>query len=178
MTSTTIAIPRPTPDEAAPFYHGYIAKVPGDDIVEQLGRQLSEVESLFAPLDEKSALARYAPGKWSIKEVLGHLAYTERIFCYRLLRVSRVDCTPIPGFDENAYVPDGRFDRQPLTSLRHAFRAVRQSSIALIEGTPEESWALRGQASGATISARALAYIIVGHVTHHLDVLRDRYHLT
>jgi uncharacterized damage-inducible protein DinB len=178
MTSTTIAIPRPSLDEAAPFYHGYIAKVPGDDILEQLNRQLSEVESLFAPLDDKSALARYAPGKWSIKEVLGHLADTERIFGYRLLRVSRGDATPLPGFDENAYVPAGRFDRQLLASLRHGFRAVRQSSIALVEGTPEECWSLRGQASGATISARALAYIMVGHVTHHLGVLRERYHLT
>jgi hypothetical protein len=178
MTSTTIGIPRPNPDEAAPFYHGYIAKVPGDDIVEQLTRQLSEVESVFAPLHDKSALIRYAPEKWSIKEVLGHLADAERIFGYRLLRVSRGDGTPLPGFDENAYVRAGRFDRLPLALLRQGFRAVRQSSIVLVESTPEECWSLRGEASGATISARALAYIMVGHVSHHLGVLRERYHLT
>jgi hypothetical protein len=174
---STLAIPRPTPDEAAPFYHGYIAEVTGENITEQLADQLIEVEELFGSLDEKAALARYAPGKWSVKEVLGHLTDAERIFSYRLLRISRGDQTPLPGFDEKVYVPAGRFESRPLRSLVDEFRSVRESTRALMHGVPFESWANRGEASGNPISARALAYIIAGHVTHHLGVLRERYGL-
>jgi uncharacterized damage-inducible protein DinB len=174
---SALAIPRPASDEAAPFYHGYIAEVTGDNIVDQLADQASEVEGFFASIDDKAALARYAPGKWSIKEVLGHLADVERIFAYRLLRISRGDGTPLPGFDENAYVPAGRFDARSLRSLMDEFRAVRESTLALVQGLPQDGWGKRGEASGRTISTRALAYILVGHVAHHLGVLRDRYGL-
>ena len=174
---TALSIPRPAADEAAPFYHGYIAKVPGDNIGEQLVDQLAEVERLFGTLDDTAALARYAPGKWSIKEVLGHLTDTERIFAYRLLRVGRGDATPLPGFDENAYVPAGRFDERPLRDLAAEFRAVRLSSVALANGLPSTSWSKVGQASGEPVSARALVYIMVGHAAHHLGVLRERYGL-
>jgi hypothetical protein len=173
----TLEIPRPAEDEAAPFYHGYISKVTESNISEQLSEQLQEVEGLLTPLDDTAALARYAPGKWSVKELIGHLADAERIFGYRLLRITRGDTTPLPGFDENAYVPAGRFDERPLRSLVEEFRVVRLSSIALVRGTPNERWASRGEASGTPISARALAYILVGHVAHHLGVLRERYHL-
>jgi uncharacterized damage-inducible protein DinB len=172
---STLAIPRPASDEAAPSYHGYIADVRGENIAEQMASQLREVEGLFASIDDKAALARYAPGKWSIKEVLGHLSDAERIFSYRLLRISRGDRTPLPGFDENAYVPAGQFDAQPLRSLLDEFTAVRQSTLALVQGVPAERWGERGEASGKAISARALAYILVGHVVHHLRVLRERY---
>jgi hypothetical protein len=170
-------VPRPTSEEAAPFYHRYIAKVSGDNILDQLTVQLNEVQELFGTLDDASGLQRYAPGKCSIKELLGHLSDAERIFSYRLLRISRGDRTPLPGFDENAYVPAGRFDRRSLQSLLHEFSAVRQSTMALVAGLPSECWGERGEASGAVISARALPYIIVGHVTHHLGVLRERYGL-
>jgi uncharacterized damage-inducible protein DinB len=172
---STLVIPRPASDEAAPFYHGYIAEVRGENIAEQLTSQLREVEGLFASIDDKAALARYAPGKWSIKEVLGHLSDAERIFSYRLLRISRGDRTPLPGFDENAYVPAGQFDAQPFRSLVDEFRAVRQATLALVQSVPAERWDERGEASGNAISARALAYILVGHVVHHLRVLRERY---
>jgi hypothetical protein len=172
---SAILIPRPAADEAAPFYHGYINKVTGENIGEQLQRQLGEVEDLFQGLDDSMALARYAPGKWSIKEILGHLTDTERIFAYRLLRISRNDTTPLPGFDENAYVPAGDFDDRPLSTLLKEFRAVRISSLALIEGLPPAAWLRRGEASGNSVSTRALAYIMVGHVAHHLGVLRQRY---
>jgi uncharacterized damage-inducible protein DinB len=177
LTMTPLSIPRPAPDEAAPSYHGYIAKVPDENIGEQLLDQLAEVERLFGALDDRSALARYAPGKWSIKEVLGHLSDAERIFSYRLLRIGRGDPTPLPGFDENAYVPPAGFDARPLRDLAAEFRAVRLSSVALTSGLPSTSWSQVGQASGKPVSARALAYIIVGHVTHHLGVLRERYGL-
>jgi len=172
---TPLSIPRPAADEAAPFYHGYIAKVPGENIGEQLVDQLAEVERLFGALDDTAALARYAPGKWSIKEILGHLTDAERIFAYRLLRIARGDATPLAGFDENAYVPAGRFDERPLRALAAEFRTVRLSSVALISGLPSTSWSKVGQASGKPVSAGALAYIMVGHVAHHLGVLRERY---
>lgn len=174
---SVLAIPRPAPDEAAPFYHGYIAEVTGENIVEQLVQQLGEVEGLFGSIDDKGALARYAPGKWSIKEVLGHLGDVERIFAYRLLRIARGDETPLPSFDENAYVPAARFDARSLRSLMNEFTAARQSTLALVEGLPQDCWVKRGEASGRAISARALAYILVGHVSHHLGVLRERYGL-
>jgi hypothetical protein len=174
---SALEIPRPSSDEAAPFYHRYIAKVAGESIVELLGEQLDEVEGLFGSVDDRAALARYAPGKWSVKEILGHLSDVERIFAYRLLRISRGDQTPLPGFDENAYVPAGRFDTRSLQSLMDEFRSVRHSTLAMVRGLPAEGWANWGEASGNPISARALAYIIPGHVTHHLGVLRDRYGL-
>ena len=174
MTSTRL-IPRPLPDESAPFYHGYIAKVPSDNIGAQLEQQLSELERLLSGMTDSQALYRYAEGKWSIKQILGHLGDTERIFGYRLLRIARGDATPLAGFDENAYVPVGSFDRRPVATLMAELRAVRLSTVALIEGLPEESWTSRGQANGMPISASALAYIIVGHTAHHVGVLRDRY---
>jgi uncharacterized damage-inducible protein DinB len=172
-----VSILRPQADEAAPFYHGYIAKVTNDDLGTQLERQIQQVEQLFENVTDTAALARYDEGKWSIKEVLGHLIDTERIFTYRLLRIARGDVTPLSGFDENAYVPAGRFDERPLPMLLAEFQAVRSSTMALVEGLPEDCWTRRGVANGKPISARALAYVIVGHMTHHLGVLRDRYGL-
>jgi hypothetical protein len=172
-----LTIPRPAPDEADPYYHGYISKVVGENILEQLRGQLEEAEGVFGHLSEAVGAARYAPGKWSVKEVLGHLTDTERVLSYRLLRISRGDSTPLSAFDENAYVPAAHFDRWPIPTLLDGFRRVRESSICLVETTPDECWSFRGVANQRPISARALAYILVGHVTHHLGVLRDRYPL-
>ena len=175
--TTPVTIPRPAADEASPYYHGYIAQVSGENLGEQLVDQLAEVERLFGAVDDTSALARYSPGKWSVKEVLGHLVDVERIFAYRLLRIGRGDITPLPGFDENVYVPPAGFDDRALRDLVAEFRAVRLSTVALLNGLPSAAWSRRGSASGNPVSTRALAYIIVGHVTHHLGVLRDRYGL-
>lgn len=174
---STTSIPRPVADESAHFYQGYIAEVKGENIADQLREQAGEVERIFQPLDDTQAQARYAPDKWSVKEVLGHLIDAERIFGYRLLRIARGDVTPLAGFDEKAYVPAGRFDERPLPTLVAEFRAVRESTRLLIEAVPSAAWPQRGEASGDSITARALAYIIVGHVTHHLGILRDRYRL-
>ena len=175
---SSLSLPRPGPDESAPFYHGYIDKVPGEQIGEYLASQLHEVERLLAPLDDSAARFRYAPEKWSVKEVLGHLCDTERIFAYRLLRLARADATPLPGFDENAYVPPAEFDARPLAGLLREFQTLRSSTIAMVEGLPSAAWERRGQASGKSISTRAIAYILVGHVTHHLGVLRERYRVS
>lgn len=174
---STVIIPRPEVDEAAPFYHGYLAKVPDENVGAHLVEQLHELEQLFDTVTDDAALHRYAPGKWSIKEILGHLTDTERIFGYRLLRISRGDPTALSGFDEKAYVPAGRFDDRPLPALLAEFRAVRLSTVALVQGVPEAAWAQRGQANGTSITARALAYILVGHMAHHMGVLRERYGL-
>ena len=168
---------RPEADEAAPGYHGYIAKVPDGNLGDHLMDQLHELEHLLTQVTDRAALTRYAEGKWSIKEVLGHLSDAERIFSYRLLRIGRGDETPLSGYDENAYVPTGRFDQRPLPMLLAEFRSVRLSTAALIEGMGDECWTRRGLANGKPVSARAMAYIIVGHVTHHIGVLRDRYGL-
>ena len=175
MTSLTVS--RPSSEEAVPYYQSYIARVPGTNIGEQLLEQLAEVERVCASLDDQAALARYEPGKWSIKELLGHLNDAERIFSYRLLRISRGDATPLPGFEQNDYVPAGHFDKRPLAELLAEFRAVRLSTMALASGIPAAAWSAQGVASDNRVSARALIYIIVGHVTHHLGVLREKYGL-
>jgi hypothetical protein len=175
---STLMISRPEIDEAASSYQGYISKVPSENIGDQLSEQLREIEHLFDSVTDQDALARYADGKWSVKEVLGHLCDAERIFSYRLLRIGRGDATPLPGFDENSYVPAGRFDERPLPMLLTEFRAIRASTMALVEGLPKEAWSRWGEASGKPITARALAYVIVGHVAHHLGVLRERYGLS
>jgi uncharacterized damage-inducible protein DinB len=174
---STLTISRPLADESIPYYHGYIAKVPGENLGEQLAEQLRTLEQLFENVTDRAALARYADGKWSIKEVVGHLSDTERIFSYRLLRIARGDETPLPGYDENAYVPAGDFDRRPLRMLLDELRATRLSTAAMMENLPPESWTRRGVANGKPVSARALAYIIVGHVNHHMGTLRALYGL-
>lgn len=174
---STILITRPAPEESVSYYHSYINEVSDDDLGTQLLQQLREVEQLFEHVTDRDALARYAEGKWSIKEILGHLCDTERIDSYRLMRIARGDITPLPGYDENAYVPAGRFDDRPLPMLLGELRAVRLSTAALLEGLPEEAWGRWGEANGERITARALSYIIVGHVSHHLGVLRSRYNL-
>ena len=175
---STILITRPASDESVSYYHRYIEKVSDDDLGTQLLQQLREVEQLFESVTDRDALARYADDKWSIKEILGHLSDSERIFSYRLLRIARGDTTPLPGFEQNPYVAAGRFDDRPLPMLLAELRAVRLSTAALLEGLPEEAWSRWGVMDGNPVTSRALAYIIVGHVAHHLSVLRERYGLS
>jgi uncharacterized damage-inducible protein DinB len=174
----TLAV-RPESAEVPASYAGYVGKIrDGEDLMAVLAGQLDEVRSAFGRFPEARGSYRYAPGKWSVKELLGHLSDTERIFCYRALRFARGDATPLPGFDENAYVPTAEFDARPLAELVREFQAIRTSTIALAEALPPAAWERRGQASGKSISTRALVYIMVGHVTHHLGVLRERYRLS
>jgi uncharacterized damage-inducible protein DinB len=129
----------------------------------------------LSAVTEAGAGHRYAPGKWSVREVLGHLCDAERIFAYRLLRIARGDKTPLEGFDENVYVPAGAFDNRTLADLREEWTATREATVALVRGLPADAWTRRGSANGTSVTAAALAYIILGHVEHHLGVLRDRY---
>ena len=178
MTTThAVSIPAPQPGEYASFYAGYVAAVAGVDLRALLARQMDRLDTACAALSDADALARYAPGKWSVKEVLGHLADVERIFAYRALRIARGDATPLPGFDENAYVAAAGSDARPLASLREELRGVRASTLAVFASSAPGAWERRGTASGAGVSVRALAHMTAGHVEHHLGILRERYGL-
>jgi len=173
----TLAIPRPAADEFFEYYGKYIDRVPGDDAMPALRDQIGDTVRLLRPLAESKALHRYAPGKWSVKEVVGHLADSERVFAYRALRVGRGDSTPLAGFDENEYVPAGRFDARPLADVVHEFELVRAASLALFQGMDEEALLRRGTANDKKISVRALAWILAGHELHHRKILIERYGL-
>jgi uncharacterized damage-inducible protein DinB len=177
VTTVTNAAPiaRPLADEYIPYYGKYISLVPEGDLVETLRKQIAETLSLLRTIPEERASHRYAAGKWSIKEVVGHMADVERIMAYRALRIARADATPLPGFDENAYVPAANFDARPLASLAHEFGEVRRATIAFFETVDPDAAARRGWANNNEISARALAYIIAGHERHHVGILRERY---
>lgn len=172
-----LTLPPVPPDEAAPFYRHYIAAVPDGRVGALLESQGAELESLCAGLGESAAMYRYSEGKWTIKEVLGHLVDTERVFAYRLLRISRGDETELPGFDENRYVPEGHFNLRTIENLMSEFTLQRASTVALVNGIPPAAWPRVGTANGFRTSARAIAYIIVGHTAHHLVLLRERYRL-
>jgi hypothetical protein len=172
-----VRIRRPAEEEVPSFYRGYVSKVLDEKVPQRLGEQLDEIARLYERLDDTSAAARYAPGKWSLKEVLGHLIDAERVFSYRLFRIGRGDATPLAGFDENAYVAAGNFDARPIRALLEEFRAARGSTLALLEGIGPESWERRGVTNQVSVSAGALAYIILGHANHHLEVLRTHYGL-
>jgi uncharacterized damage-inducible protein DinB len=140
-----------------------------------LARQADETIAVLRNQPPEIADHRYAEGKWSVKEVVGHVCDAERIFSYRILRIARADQTPLAGFDENAYVPAGNFAARTLESLLAEFAAVRQATIALIASLPDEAWARTGIANDNLISARALAYITTGHELHHREILLTRY---
>lgn len=167
----------PTQDEYAPFYAGYVDRVAGRDLHAILERQVGELRALFAPLREEDGAARYEPGKWSVKEVLGHIADTERVMSYRLLRIARGDATPLASFDQDRYVATARSDSRTVESLLAELEAVRASTLALVASLGGEEWGRRGVASGREVSASALAHIIAGHFEHHVAILRERYGL-
>jgi hypothetical protein len=174
---TKLTLPRVPPDEAAPFYTEYLAAFSDGRVGMHLEAQVSELADLCAGLSESSAMFQYAEGKWTIKEVIGHLLDTERVFTYRLLRISRGDPTELPGFDENSYVPEGQFNRRGIAGLVSEFRLQRASTLALVNGVPPTAWTRQGTANGFRTSARAMVYIILGHTAHHLEILRKRYWL-
>jgi hypothetical protein len=171
----TRIVGRPEPDEIPSFYVGYIKRVPETDPVMVCASQIEETAALLRGLSETDAMYRYAPGKWSIKEVVGHLADTERIMSYRALRIARGDVTPLASFDENAYVPVANFDNRSLADLVGEWRTVRAATLALLRTFDAEAWQRRGTASGKPVSVRALGFMIPGHERHHVEILRTRY---
>jgi uncharacterized damage-inducible protein DinB len=166
---------RPQPSEYAPYFAKYIAAVPDGDLLVTLQSGLREWNSLLANLSEAQSEFRYEPGKWSIKEVVGHVSDAERIFAYRALRIARGDQTPLPGFEQDDYVKEGNFSARTLADLLDEFAAIRHSSIALLRSLPSSAWTRRGNASQKEITVSALAFIISGHERYHRSILEQRY---
>ena len=172
-----IRITKPQAEEHAEYYARYI-KLVGDDALSALRAQRASTPRLLSGLSEAQAMHRYAPGKWSVKEVVGHMIDGERVFSYRALRVARADTTPLPGFDENAWVPAAHFDRRPMPDLVADYQTVRAATVALFSSFEEEALVRMGTANDQPISVRALAHMIAGHELHHVAILRERYGLS
>jgi uncharacterized damage-inducible protein DinB len=172
---STMTIPRPQADEFFDYYGRYIAKVPDGNLISLLREQAVETVTLLQGLSPEQANYAYAPGKWTVKQVIGHISDAERIFAYRALRFARKDPTPLASFDENAYVDHADFTTRSLGDLLEELQVVRASTIHLARSMDTETLARRGVASGHEVSVRALFYIIAGHERHHADLLRERY---
>lgn len=166
---------RPPESEYAPFYAGYISRVPEEEIIPVLEAQRATMFETGAAVGPERETFRYAPGKWTICEVFGHLADIERIFGCRALAISRGDRTPLPGFDENAYIAASQYGRRRLAEITREFSMLRNANLAMFRTLDDDSWLRIGTANGYSTSVRAIAYILAGHLRHHLEVLRERY---
>jgi hypothetical protein len=167
---------RPTADEYAAPFAGYVARISDDeDIVAVLASQLDEVLASFAGVSESRGPYRYAPGKWSLKDVVGHLSDTERAFGYRALSIGRGDTVPLPSFDDQGWVAEVGSDGRTLADMVEEWGHVRRATVAFFAHLPPAAWPRRGIANNHPISVRALAYIIAGHTRHHLEVVEARY---
>lgn len=168
-------ISRPEKNEYAPYYETYISLIKGDDILSVLKQNKIEMQNILAEITEEKAHFRYAEGKWSIKELVGHMIDTERIFAYRALRFARNDQTPVEGFDQDPYIENAAFDNCEFTDLIAEFAFVRDANILMFQNFPNEAWTRTGTASENSVSVRALAFMIAGHELHHLNILKERY---
>jgi hypothetical protein len=172
---STAAIARPHSSEYAPYYEKYVSRVPDGDIVGTLGKQLEETLALVRGIPEARGDYRYAEGKWSIKELLGHVIDSERVFAYRALRFGRGDTTPLPGYEQDDFVRGADFNKRSLSDLAEEFEYVRRSTMSLLASLEPSSWDRRGPANDNEVSVRGLAFIMAGHERHHVEVLKSRY---
>ena len=172
---TNVTVERPPASEYAPYQAGYVAAVPDGDVLEVLARQGVEFPKLLESIGESRGSYRYAPDKWTIKEMIGHVNDTERVFAYRALRFARGDETPLASFEQDLYVPTGNFNARSLASLADEFAHLRAATLDLYRYLDAEALARRGSASGFIVSVRAMAFVIAGHVAHHERVLREKY---
>jgi uncharacterized damage-inducible protein DinB len=168
---------RPGSDEFDPYYDGYISQIKeGEDLLAIMDRQPQELSSLFAQFPEDRGTHTYAEGKWTIKEVLSHIIDAERMFAYRLLRVSRGDQTPIEGFDQEVgYIENSNANNRPFAELLDEFDLARRSNVLMLRNLSDEAAARVGIANNIRVSARALAYMMAGHVRHHKNIIKERY---
>jgi uncharacterized damage-inducible protein DinB len=166
---------RPAQDEYAPYYEKYVSLVPDGNIVATLERQAADTLALLRGVPEEKASSRYEPGKWSVKEVIGHVIDSERIFSYRALRFARNDQTPLPGYEQDDYARAANYDARTIADLADDFERVRAATVSLLRSLDAEAWTRRGTASDNPVSVRALAHIIAGHELHHVGILRERY---
>jgi hypothetical protein len=169
---------RPPSNEYSPFYHGYIGyitELPDGDVLELMRRQEQVLSKLPSVVSQTAEDFAYAPGKWTVRQVVGHLGDAERVFGYRALCISRGDATPLPGFDENVYVANSSSASRPLQDLVAEIALLRGANLHLFSTLGDDSWLRLGVANSQPVSVRALAFIIVGHAEHHLRILRERY---
>lgn len=174
-TAVAASATKPAKSEFLPYYERYISLVPDGDVISTLIAQMIDTQALLRALPNSVATYRYAPDKWSLNEVVGHMIDSERLFAGRALRFARNDATPIPGFEQDDYVRNATFDAYPLSELASELEAVRHSTIFLFRHMNEEAWTRRGIANNAEVSVRALAFIIAGHELHHREILSARY---
>jgi hypothetical protein len=168
--------PPPDTDEYSPAFTGYVGHLTrNENVLGVLAEQLEQVPEMARSFGEARGDYRYAPGKWSVKEVIGHLSDSERIFAYRALRIARGDETPLAGFDEQLYAPEMHAEGRTLADMVDEWRDVRRATLSLFRGLPAAAWTRRGTANGHTMSTRAAAWVVAGHTRHHAAVLRDRY---
>ncbi len=168
-------IRRPAPTEYAPYYDTYVRLVEEADIAELLARQIDETVAVYRDVTEAQANHRYAAGKWSVKEMLGHVSDTERVFQFRAFCFARGDAGPLPGFEQDDYVRVARADARPWTGLIDELKTVRAASVALFRSLDAAALDRRGVANDNPVTVRALGYIIAGHERHHLAILKERY---
>lgn len=171
----SLAVPRPQAGEYSPYYERYISLVKGDDILNALDQQRRETMTLLCSVSEEDGNFRYAPGKWSAKEVLGHVCDTERVFAYRAMRISRADATPLEGFEQDDYVRSGPFAGATMADLIEDFIAIRRATLSLLRYLDQDAWTRRGVANKNEVTVRALAYITAGHELHHRTILKEKY---
>jgi hypothetical protein len=174
-TSTATASQRPRPGENAPYYDRYISLVQGNDVLAAFDEQRRQTLLFLSGRTDADGDLRYAPEKWSLKEVLGHVNDTERIMSYRALRIARGDATPIEGYEQDDYVRNGPFAQCQLTDLIEDYIAVRRATVSLFRNLDEPAWTRRGVANKLEITVRALAYVIAGHELHHRKILEEKY---
>ncbi len=166
---------RPEKTEYAEYYGKYISLVTENDVVAVMQNQLDEFTNLFDCVPEEKGTFAYAPDKWTIKELVGHLIDGERVFAYRALRFSRADKIPVEGFEQDDYVANADFNSIKLNDLTEEFSLLRRANILFFKNLTAEMWIQTGTASNVEISVRALAFIMVGHIRHHLNILNERY---
>ena len=172
-----LLVVKPDVSEYAPYYGRYISLVPDGDILDTLAAQSDATLAELRRISDADSLNRYAPGKWSVREVLGHVIDGERIFAYRTLCIARGDRTPLPGFEQDDYIAAAQFDSIPWALLVEEFAAVRHGNLMMFRGFAPEAWTRLGVVNGNALSARAGAYVIAGHELHHMRVLREKYSL-
>ncbi len=172
---STSAIGKPATSEYPVYYDRYITLVDETDIVATLQNQMKSTQALLASIPEERENYRYEPGKWSVKELAGHVIDTERVFAYRALRFARNDKTELPGFDQDTFAAQANFANVPLRDIVQEYEAVRHATILLFKHLDSDAWHRRGVANSNEISVRALAFVIAGHELHHADILRNRY---
>lgn len=168
-------IEKPAADEYNPYYQGYISQVTEPDLLGVLGGQPAEVAAVFGAFDESKGTFSYADGKWTIKELLSHIIDGERHFAYRVHRISRGDATPIEGFEQDGYIENSHAHERTFDDMTAEFAELRHANLRLLKTLADSDWTRLGTASGSPVSVRALAFIMAGHVRHHMNIVRERY---